>query len=125
VRDGERIVGMVNLSDLFRSAGVSPADAATSGPWHRYEHMMSTSKVGRTVADAMTTDVVMLPPDALIAEAAAVMRHHGVNRIPVVDADGVLLGIVARDDVIAAVAEAARPRGQPQPRPGATRIPPD
>ncbi len=105
VTEGGRIVGMVSLADLFRSAGVRPEDAATSGPWHRHEIAMAQS--GRTVAVAMQTNVATVPPDAPIGEVAALMRRRGVNRIPVVSPDGIVVGIVARDDIIEAVARNA------------------
>ena len=99
---GSRLVGMVSLADLFRGAGIRPEDAATSGPWHRHEHAMAQS--GRTVAQVMNTKVVTLPPEASITRAAAAMSTQGVNRIPVLDRDGAVIGIVARDDIIDAVA---------------------
>jgi CBS domain-containing protein len=106
VMEGDRLVGMASLADLFRAAGVDPKLAATSGPWHRYEHTVGASK--RVVADAMTRGIVSLTPDATIAQAAEAMRANEVNRIPIVDAGGALRGIVARDDIVAAVAAASQ-----------------
>jgi CBS domain-containing protein len=39
-----------------------------------------------------------------IAQVLALMREHGVRRLPVVDAKGALVGIVAYDDLIELVA---------------------
>lgn len=105
VTEGGRVVGVVTLRDLFQAAGVSPATVATTGPWHRYEHLMA--RATGTVADAMSRHVVTIRPEASVASAAAAMRAHGVNRIPVVDETGALRGIVARDDVVEAVARLA------------------
>jgi CBS domain-containing protein len=105
VMSGGRVIGMVSLSDLFEAVGIAASRAATSGPWHRYEHVLATSK--KTVSDVMSRQVVSLSPDAPITEAASVMRIYRVNRIPVVDRTGTLRGIVARDDIIEAVAKAA------------------
>lgn len=104
VVEGGRIVGMADLHDLFEAAGVSFDTAATSGPWHRYEHLVA--HVDRTVGEVMHTRVITVPPEAPITEVAGVMRALGTSRVPVVDEDGALRGIVARDDVIAAVAAA-------------------
>jgi CBS domain-containing protein len=106
VVEGNRVVGVVSLGDLFRAAGVDPKHAATSGPWHRYERFVSRS--GRTVAFAMSRHVISVPPDTPISAVASIMRTEGINRVPVVDEGGQLLGIVARDDVIRAVADVAR-----------------
>lgn len=108
VTDGRHLVGVVSLADLFRAAGIEPDEVATSGPWHRHESAMAQS--GRTVAHAMQRNVATVAPDQPIAEIAALMHARGVNRIPVVSADGIVVGIVARDDIVAAVARAADPR---------------
>lgn len=48
--------------------------------------------------------VLTLPLGTPLAEAAAVMRERRVNRIPIVDPDGVVVAILARDDIVEAVA---------------------
>jgi CBS domain-containing protein len=96
------VVGMVSLKDLFEAAGVPPERAATSGPWHRYEHHLR--ETGLTVRDVIVETVVTIPPGTPISTAAALMRERKINRIPVIQPGGVVVGIVARDDVIEAVA---------------------
>jgi CBS domain-containing protein len=108
VIDGQQVIGMVGLADLFAAAGIDPKSVATSGPWHRYEHLVGTKVTHRTVADAMSPRVVSIHPEASIADAAQAMRANHVNRLPVLKRDGALVGIVARDDIIATVAEASR-----------------
>jgi CBS-domain-containing membrane protein len=53
-----------------------------------------------TVAEVMTENVVTITPEASIGEAARVMTHRGVKRLPVVDLDGELVGIISRADVV-------------------------
>ncbi len=53
-----------------------------------------------TVGEAMTRNVVTISPDATIGEAARVMASRKVKRLPVVDADGELVGIISRADVV-------------------------
>jgi len=53
-----------------------------------------------TVAEVMTENVVTITPEASIGEAARVMSHRGVKRLPVVDLDGELVGIISRADVV-------------------------
>lgn len=53
-----------------------------------------------TVAEAMSTSPVVIYPDASITEAARVMVGHGVKRLPVVDEEGLLIGVVSRADVV-------------------------
>ncbi len=56
------------------------------------------------VRDVMSKKPVTISPDAPVSEAAKLMRKHDFNRLPVVDRDGKLVGIVARQDIIAILA---------------------
>lgn len=55
----------------------------------------------RTAGEAMTAPAIVIGPTRSLAEAAAVMNEHQVNRLPVVE-DGRLVGIVARADLVRA-----------------------
>ena len=57
-----------------------------------------------TVADVMTTDVVTVSPDAGVWEAARLIDRFGVRRLPVVDDEDYVIGIVARSDIVRAMA---------------------
>jgi CBS domain-containing protein len=57
---------------------------------------------GETVGDVMTPSPLVVTADARIAEAARIMNERLVKRLPVVDSDGVLIGIVSRADIVAA-----------------------
>ena len=71
-----------------------------------------------TVSAIMSATVVCVPETAGVIEAIQLMRSHGVRRVPVVDAGGALVGILASDDLLDLLAEElsalARiaPRGQ-------------
>lgn len=60
----------------------------------------------RLVGDVMTSDVITLETEADHAEAARLMRKAGVKRIPIVDGDGRLAGILSRSDILRAFARA-------------------
>jgi CBS domain-containing protein len=49
------------------------------------------------------TDLVTVREDAPLAEAARVMRRHGLRRLPVVDAGGKPVGVIAADDLLQVV----------------------
>jgi len=75
------------------------------------------------VSDAMSHRVVTVDRDAPLVDAARLMRVHGVKRLPVVDADGRLVGIVSRADIVQAVSGEARAhRGALHPAPVARPI---
>lgn len=58
-----------------------------------------------TVGDAMSTDLVTTGEEASLLEALALMRRRGVRRLPIVQPNGVLIGLLALDDVLEVVAE--------------------
>jgi len=52
------------------------------------------------VREIMTTEVVTITPDRTVEEAAATLRQHGFGGMPVVDDQGILIGMVSEFDVI-------------------------
>lgn len=58
-----------------------------------------------TVGDVMSAPVILCPADATVAGIVSIMSGTRVRRLPLVDADGVLAGIVTADDVLASITE--------------------
>jgi CBS domain-containing protein len=58
---------------------------------------------GRIAADVMTSPVVTVTPATPIPEAIRLMMAHKIKRLPVVDLDGRLVGLVGRAGVLAAI----------------------
>jgi CBS domain-containing protein len=64
-----------------------------------------TEDVGNwSVERAMTKPVHTVNVNADIEEASEHMVRHGINRLPVVDATGRLMGIVTRGDIVKGIA---------------------
>ena len=59
------------------------------------------------VSDFMTTKLITVPSDELVARAAQLMYAHKVRRLPVVDDDNKLAGILGEKAVAAALPSAA------------------
>jgi CBS domain-containing protein len=57
------------------------------------------------VRDAMDNDLLTAREDTSLADALKMMQERGVRRLPVVDREGALVGIVTADDVIRFLAE--------------------
>ncbi len=53
-----------------------------------------------TAKEIMTTTVVTVPPELPVGRLAALLRDHKISGAPVVDAAGVLLGVVTESDLI-------------------------
>src|SRR4051794_8560241 len=80
--------------------------AAPAGPWEyrgrRPSVDTTTYDEGEAVQvrEVMTGDVVTVGPDTPAKYAAEVMAERGFAALPVVDDDGVVIGIVAEADVL-------------------------
>jgi CBS domain-containing protein len=51
----------------------------------------------------MTRDPITVAPDDTVRHAARLIANHRHNRLPVVDGDGKLAGVVTRVDVLEAL----------------------
>lgn len=58
-----------------------------------------------TVGDIMTPELITAPESQGILETMEVMRFKGVRRLPIVDREGMLVGIVSIDDMLEVLAE--------------------
>lgn len=52
------------------------------------------------LSDLWTEDVIAVRPDDSLPDVIELFRQHQVRRFPVIDADGKLVGVVSRRDVI-------------------------
>ncbi len=50
----------------------------------------------------MSTDLITLTPDATLADARALMQEHKIHHLPIVTADGELVGLMTLTNVLAA-----------------------
>ncbi len=56
----------------------------------------------RTAGEAMTAPAITVEPSCSVTRAATLMVERGINRLPVVDEAGKLVGIVTRADLVRA-----------------------
>ena len=87
IDEDRRVIGVVSAFDLL----------APAVP----EHPRETSRVV-TARELMTTPPIITTVSAPIVEAGGRMVRHGVRSLPVVTRDGVLVGVVARADIVRA-----------------------
>jgi CBS domain-containing protein len=90
VLDGERVVGMVTDRDIVVRAVARGKDPR-----------------GMPVREVASGDLVTLTPDDDLSAALGLMATHQVRRLPVVDAENRLVGIVAQADLARVAGEKA------------------
>lgn len=96
VADGQ-VVGLVTKFDLLKCFAFTPSQMVP-----RYDDLMN-----RTVADIMTSAYIYVGADTKLTRVLQLMVEHRIRSIPAIDNDNRLIGIIAREDVIKALAASA------------------
>ncbi len=108
VDDDRKVVGMLTDSDLIvqdaqlhapTAIAILGAVVALPGARREYEEDLH-KQIGLTVGEVMGDEPVSITADAPVEDAATLMHDNDVSRLAVVDADGRLVGVIARGDVL-------------------------
>jgi CBS domain-containing protein len=97
-----RVIGIVSESDLLAKLALGVGDDRMPGMITgilRRQQLQKAHAV--TAAELMTSPAHTVLPEDTVEMAARIMYLRNVKRLPVVDKDGLLAGIVSRADVLA------------------------
>ncbi len=92
VEDGQ-VVGIVTKFDILKCFAFTPTQMVP-----RYTDLMQ-----RKVGDVMTPEFIYVRPDTRLTRVLQLMVEHRIRSILVLDSAHQLVGIIAREDVIAAL----------------------
>jgi CBS domain-containing protein len=95
-----RVGGIVSEADLLRKEEYQADDDADSWLERRRQREARAKAAGRTAAAVMSTPAITIDPDATVVMAAKLLARHGIKRLPVVDDQHRLVGIVSRADLL-------------------------
>ncbi|MGW2959533.1 CBS domain-containing protein [Streptomyces sp. NPDC001220] len=99
VLEGEgRVIGVVSEADLLPKEEFRDSDPDRFTQRQRLDDLAKAGAV--TAQELMSTPAVTVHPDATLAQAAHIMAQRTVKRLPVVNAEGVLEGVVSRSDLL-------------------------
>jgi CBS domain-containing protein len=98
VEEDGQIVGIVTKFDMLKCFAFTPNRMLP-----RYADLMN-----RAVADVMTSEFIYVRPDTKLTRVLQLMVEHRIRSVPVIDGDNRLAGIIAREDILKALAAAAR-----------------
>jgi CBS domain-containing protein len=97
VGDEGKVIGVVSESDLLAAATPGSAGHGPAVRHHLHHHRLPAAP---TAADLMTSPAVTIGPDEPVRRATQLMSARKLRRLPVVDHDGRLVGILSRADVL-------------------------
>ena len=98
VEDDGQVVGIVTKFDILKCFAFTPNQMLP-----RYHDLMS-----RRIGDVMTPEFIYVSPDTRLTRVLQIMVEHRIRSIIVLDSTQKLVGIIAREDVIAALKATAR-----------------
>lgn len=109
--DRGMLVGLLDDTDLILSEArlhgpttieILGAYLTLPGERHRFESELRAA-LGQTVGTVMEADPATVGLDGTVGDAATIILDRDVSRVPVVDADRRVQGIVTRGDLVKAM----------------------
>ncbi len=98
-----RVVGVLSEGDiLFKESGAVEKQGFLARLLSMPVPGLELKIAAKTAGEAMSTPALTIGPRRPLTEAANTMIDEGVNRLPVVDEDGKLIGLVTRADLVRA-----------------------
>jgi CBS-domain-containing membrane protein len=98
-----RVVGIISEADVVSMVGSRRAHTFKEILRSIVGHPLPERKIGHLVGDIMTSPAVTVYPDAEISEAVRLMDGRRIRRLPVVDKDQRLVGLISRSDIVKAM----------------------
>ncbi|WP_291684227.1 CBS domain-containing protein [Bradyrhizobium sp.] len=95
VEEDGQVVGIVTKFDLLKCFIFTPSQMIPP-----YEQLMS-----RTVGDVMTPEFIYVRTDTKLTRVLQLMVDHRIRSVPAIDDEHRLSGIIARRDVLKALAD--------------------
>ena len=107
IDEDDKVIGVISETDLMLRQAREPAPQTRLGSWLGQLRRLSRSvrqatdkSDARTAGGLMSTPAVTVRADASVTEAARTMAGHHIERLPVVDEEDRLVGIVTRRDLL-------------------------
>src|SRR5580704_9354037 len=97
---GREVVGVVSETDLLAAEDETHRRARMASSMGRRWHLRKQPHERLTAGALMTSPAITIGPDATIPGAARLMNTHHISRLPVLDENGKLVGIVGRRDLL-------------------------
>ncbi len=101
VVDGEnRVIGVITEADVLSMAGMQKGHAFKDIIRHILGEPLPAKKGTNSIHDFMSSPAITTGPDADIREVALILDEKRIKRLPVVDEQGKLIGVISRQDIV-------------------------
>jgi CBS domain-containing protein len=97
---GRHVAGVVTEADLLAAQEKTARRVRSAAAARTWWPRRRTGHPALTAGELMTAPAITIGPDATIPAAARQMSTHHLRRLPVVDSDGKLIGVVSRRDLL-------------------------
>jgi len=105
IDDNNRVIGVISEADLLMLAGMKKEHVFKDIVRHILGEPVSARTDGSRVEDVMSFPPITSKADDDIAEVANVLDEKRIKRLPVVDAEGRLIGIISRADIVKTISK--------------------
>lgn len=95
---GGHVLGVVSEADVLRKEERAFSRVGSGLP-RRTRHERQQARAV-TASELMTSPAITIHPDAPLGAAARLMNGHSITRLPVVNADRELIGMISRNDLL-------------------------
>jgi len=83
IKDGSRVIGLITDRDICMASA-----------------MKDRNPSGISVEEVMTGQVVAVNPEDNIDQALLLMQQHKIRRLPVINPEGELQGVISMNDIV-------------------------
>lgn len=98
-----RVLGIISEADILSLAGVKKGHTFKDVLRHVLGAPLPVRKKGNTVGEIMSSPAITTGPDRDIRTVAAILDEKRIKRLPVVDDEGGLIGVISRADIVRAM----------------------
>ncbi len=99
VDENQKVIGVISEADFVKR--LVPKGASNTGKL--FSLLKKEEHAALTVEDAMTTPAIVSTENTSLTKIASIMVRKNINRVPIVDANKRLIGIIARSDIVKAL----------------------
>ena len=102
VEEGERVVGVISEKDFLTRMGEQDAETFMGVVAECLKGLgcVAVSIRGQNAEDIMTSPAVTVNEETSVMEIANILTGKNINRVPVINREGHLVGIISRADIV-------------------------